>query len=221
MHRRLPLLAALLATIQFGHGCGSRAKPPDLTIAVTPVSVAKPPAPKLIHGKISVGESSDEIPFTLDLPPGWTWSDGQAEKAITTELTIVVLVTARELPDDEKDEPSSAAARRRLVELPDEKMLNDLATGGKVTIRDRRIIQIDSSDAVWDVVTFRADEDHEPIRMETRCRLKLGNKEFTIDGSHIDTRIDRTDADFDASQAELLKISESFRVDRIDLSPRH
>src|SRR6476620_2266377 len=121
MHRCFTLLAAVGATIQLG--CSS-AKPPVSTIAVTPVAAAKPPVWVLIHGTANVlGGGDEKVPFTLELPPGWTWSGGQAEKIISTEQTIVLSVTARELPDDEKGEKSAAAARRRLVELPDEKML--------------------------------------------------------------------------------------------------
>jgi len=167
-----------------------------------------------------LGGTGGEIPFTLELPPGWTWSDGQAERIISASQTVVLALTASELPDDEKAERPAAAARRRLVELPDEKMLNDLASGGKVTIRDRRIIQVGNSDAVWDVVAFQADEETQPMRLEARCHLKLGDQEFTIEGSHIDTRSDRTAAAFDASQAEFLKISQSFRLDRSDAPPR-
>ncbi len=213
MHRSLVLSAAAVVTIQVCCGCSSRAKPPETQIAVTPVSAAKPPGPKLVHGKATAGRDGAEIPFTLELPPGWTWSDGQAEKVISASQTIVLSLTARELPDDEKAERPAAAARRRLAELPDDKMLNDLAAGGKVTIRDRRIIELRNTDAVWDVVAFQADEHNQPMRLEARCHLKLADKAFTIEGSHTDTRENRTAADFDASQAEFLKISQSFRIE--------
>ena len=222
MHRCLQLSLVAVIAIQFCCGCGSSTKPSAANVAITTVSATKPPGPNRVHGKANVvGVADGEIPFTLELPPGWTWSDGQAEKIISAPLTIVLSLTASELPDDEKAERPAAAARRRLLELADEKMLNDLATGGKVTIRDRRIIQVGNSDAVWDVVAFQADEETQPMRLEARCYLKLGEKEFTIQGSHIDTRSDRTTADFDASQAEFLKISQSFRVDRSDAAPRH
>src|SRR5438105_12090224 len=135
MYRDFAWSAIAIVTIGLCCGCSSRAKPPDAKIAVTPVSTIKPPGPILIHGKANViGGAGGEIPFTLELPPGWTWSDGQAEKSISSAQTILVTLTASELPDDEKAERPNAAARRRLVELPDEKMLNDLAAGGKVTI---------------------------------------------------------------------------------------
>ncbi len=212
MHRCFLILGIALTTTQLCSGCGS-SKSPAPQIVVTPVSAAKPIGPTLVRDKTVAGSDGLEIPFTLELPPGWTWSDGQAEKTISTDLTIVVSVTARAVPDDEKSEPSTAAARRRLVELPDEKMLNDLATGGKVAIRDRRIIEVGNRNATWDVLVFQAEEDQEPIRLEAHCYLKLGDKEFTINGSHIDTRSDRTAADFDASQADFLKIGQSFRVE--------
>src|SRR5207248_2364338 len=193
MYRYFVWSAIAIVTIGLCCGCSSRAKPPAAKIVVTPVSTIKPPGPILIHGNASVlGGAGGEIPFTLELPPGWTWSDAQAEKIISAPQTIVVSLTASELPDDEKAERPNAAARRRLVELPDEKMLNDLAAGGKVTIRDRRIIQIGNTDAVWDVVAFQAEQDDQPMRLDTRCHLKLGDKRFTIERSHIDTRDPRT-----------------------------
>src|SRR5438309_1970165 len=179
MHRCLALSAVAVVTIQLCCGCSSRAKPPEAKVDVTPVSAAKLPAPNLVHGKVNIaGSDSAEIPFTLELPQGWAWSDGQAEKIISTPLTVILSLTASELPDDEKAEKSKAAARRRLVELADEKMLNDVATGGKVTIRDRRIVQVGANDAVWDVVAFQAHEDNQPMRLEARCYLKLGDNEF-------------------------------------------
>jgi hypothetical protein len=214
MHRSLVLFAVAVATIQPCCGCGSSKKPPESRVEVTTVSAPRPPSPKLVHGKANVvGATGEEIPFTLELPPGWTWSDGQAEKVVGTAQTIILSLTATDLPDDEKAEWPSSAARRRLVELPDEKMLNDLASGGKVTIRDRRIIQVGNNDAVWDVVAFQAEEDDQPMRLEARCYLKLGDKTFTLEGSHIDTRDGRTATDFDISQAQFLKISQSFRAD--------
>ena len=90
----------------------------------------------------------------------------------------------------------------------------------KFALRDRRIIQVGENDAVWDVVAFQVEGEAQPTRLEARCHLKLGHQEFTIDGSHIDSRPARTPADFDESQAEFLKISQSFRLDRSDAPPR-
>ena len=83
-----------------------------------------------------------------------------------------------------------------------------------------RIIQVGENDAVWDVLAFQADGEDQPKRLEARCYLKLGEKRFTIEGSHIDTRSTRTTADFDTSQAEFLKISQSFRIGHSDAAPR-
>src|SRR6185369_13781066 len=103
------------ATIAIGLvcGCSSARKPSAEELAagatITPVSATKPPAPKLIHGKATVADAAEgEVPFTLELPPGWTWTDGLAEKLIGPPLTVLVSVTARELPDDEKRERPAA-----------------------------------------------------------------------------------------------------------------
>jgi hypothetical protein len=219
MRRSLVFSATLVVTIGLCCGCGRSAKPPA-EIAITTVSVAKPHAPSLVHGKAFIGADGQEIPFTLVLPPAWSWSGVQADKTVTVPVTSSLLLTARELPDDEKGEPSNAAARRRLLELPDEKMLSELANGEKVTVRDRRLIQVGNTDAVWDVVAFQADEKTQPTRLEARCHLKLGDKQFTIEGLYRDERRTRTADDFDASQAEFQTIAQSFRVDRGNAASR-
>jgi len=219
MHRLVVVTVITIVTAPLCCGC-SRSTKPQADIAVTTVSVAKPPAPSLVHGKAFIGADGQEVPFTLVLPPAWTWSGVQADKTVTVPVTSSLLLTARELPDDEKAEPSSAAARRRLLELPDEKMLSDLANGERVTIRDRRLIQIGNSDAVWDVVAFQADEKTQPTRLEAHCHLKLGDKVFTIEGRYLDERSARTMDDFDASQAEFQTIAQSFRVDSSSATSR-
>src|SRR5436305_9927211 len=87
MHRRLCLLIAANVAIPLGFGCSSR--PKQTTVAVTPVSAAKPAGPNLIHAQATVGDAGDQIAFTVELPPAWTWSDGQAEKIISASQTIV------------------------------------------------------------------------------------------------------------------------------------
>jgi hypothetical protein len=213
MHRLLVVMVITVATAPLCAGCGRSAKS-RADIAVTPVSATKPAAPSLVHGRAFIGADGQEVPFTLVLPPAWTWSGVQADKTVTVPVTSSLLLTARELPDDEKAEPSNAAARRRLLELPDEKMMSDLANGEKVTIRDRRLIQVGNTDAVWDVVAFQADEKTQPTRLEAHCHLKLGDKVFTIEGCYLDERSARTVDDFDASQAEFQTIAQSLRVDR-------
>jgi hypothetical protein len=216
MDRSLVLSTVFSIATSLCCGCGSRATLSsdalDPTIAVTQTSAPQPARPKLVHGAINVAAADTEVPFTLELPPGWTWTDGQAEKIIGPPLTVLVSVTARELPDDEKRERPSAAARRRLLEVGDERKSDDLDTGAKMVVRDRRIIQVGENDAVWDVVAFLVEGEAQPTRLEARCHLKLGHQDFTIDGSHIDSRTDRTAADFDESQAEFLKIIQSFRL---------
>jgi hypothetical protein len=221
MHRCFALSAAVLIGIGLCCGCGSETRRSsanfDATIAVTPASVSQPQGPQLVHGNVTVKHSADAvIPFTLELPPGWTWTDGQAEKTIGPPLTVLVSVIARELPDDEQRERPAAAARRRLLEVGDERQSDELDAGAKIVVRDRRIIQVGDNDAVWDVVAFQVEGEIQPTRLEARCHLKLGKQEFTIDGSHIDSRSDRTAADFEKSQAEFLKIIQSFRLDRTE-----
>jgi hypothetical protein len=219
MRRYVVFSVVAVTTIGLCCGCGKSTKP-ETNLAVTNVSATKPPGPSLVHGKAFAGADGDEIPFTLVLPPRWKWNDVQADKIVTAPLTSSVSLTARELPDDEKAEPSHAAARRLLLELPDERMLNDLANGEKVTIRDRRLIQVGNNDAVWDVIAFQADDKTLPTRLEARCHLKLGTKTFTVEGRYIDERSTRTAADFDDSQAEFLTIIQSFRLERSDAARR-
>jgi hypothetical protein len=219
MHRYVVFSVVAVTTIGLCCGCGKSTKP-ETSFAVTNVSAAKLPGPSLVHSKAFVGADGDEIPFTLVLPPTWKWNDVQADKIVTAPVTESISLAARELPDDEKAEPSHAAARRRLLELPDEKMLNELANGEKVTIRDRRLIQVGNNDAVWDVVAFQAEGEHLPMRLEARCHLKLGDKQFTIEGRYVDERSARSAADFDDSQAEFLTIIQSFRLDRSDAARR-
>src|SRR6185369_8141869 len=138
MHRCLVVSADAIIAIVLVCGCSSARKPSAEELAaeatITPVSATKLPAPKLIHGKATVAHAAAdaEIPFTLELPPGWTWADGQAEKIIGPPLTVLMTLTARELPDDEKAEQSAAAARQRLLELGDERKSEDFAAGEKM-----------------------------------------------------------------------------------------
>src|SRR5207244_64824 len=116
----LALSAAAIIAIGLCCGCGSATNPSgeDLgaTIAVLPVSAPAPPGPKLIHGQANVADAAEgAVPFTLELPPGWAWIDGRAEKIIGPPLTILISLTARELPDDVKRELPAAAARQRLL----------------------------------------------------------------------------------------------------------
>jgi len=219
MHRYFVLSTVAVVTVGLCCGCGRSTKPAP-NLAVTNVSAAKPSGPSLVHGKAFVGADAEEIPFTLVLPPAWSWSGVQADKAVTVPVTSYLSLTASELPDDEKAEPSHAAARRRLEELADGRMLSDLASGEKITVRDRRIIEVGNNNAVWDVVAFQPDDKSPPTRLEARCHLKLGDKQFTIDGRYIDERSARSIADFDEAQAELLTIIQSFRLDRTGSSPR-
>src|SRR5262245_3444633 len=103
MVRCLAVSAGVNIAIAFCCGCSSGTRPSG-DIAVTPTSASQPQGPKLGHGIVNVADGDAEIPFTLELPPGWTWNDGQAEKAIGPPLTVLVSVAARELPDDEKRE---------------------------------------------------------------------------------------------------------------------
>src|SRR6476469_2451796 len=133
MHRCLAVSAIANIAIGLCCGCSSATKPSgDTAIAVTPVAAPAPPGPKRVHGIAIVADAAEaQIPFTLELPPGWTWTDGLAEKSIGPPLTVVVSVTARELPDDEKRERPTAAARRRLLEVGDERKSEDLETDAK------------------------------------------------------------------------------------------
>src|SRR5262245_42000184 len=219
MHRCFVLFAITVVTLGLSNGCGRSTKP-ETNLTVTDVSSSKPAGPSLVHGKAFIGADLEEIPFTLVLPPAWSWSGVQADKAVTVPVTSSLLLTARDLPDDEKSEPSHAAARRRLGELADGRMLSDLASGEKITVRDRRIIEVGNNNAVWDVVVFQVDDKTLPTRLEARCHLKIGDKQFTIEGQYVDERSGRTAGDFDAAQVELLAICQSFRLDRADRS-RH
>jgi hypothetical protein len=219
MNRYVVLAAIVAATL--GHCCGcGRSRKADANVVVTNVSASKPAGPTLVHGKAFLVTDGQEIPFTLVLPPAWTWSGVQADKTVSIPVTSSLLLTTAELPDDEKAESTKAAARRRLEELADGKMLSDLASGEKITIRDRRIIQVADDLAVWDVVTFQPDVEQQPTRLEARCHLKLGDKQFTIEARYVDERNSRTAEDFDAAQAEFLTISQSFRLDRAGPSGR-
>jgi len=219
MDRCLVLSAATIVIIGFCNGCG-RSTESETNLTVTNVSSSKPAGPSLVHGKTFVSADAEEIPFTLVLPPAWNWSGVQADKAVTVPVTSYLLLTGRELPDDEKAEPSHLAARRRLEELADGKMLSDLASGERITVRDRRIIEVGNNSAVWDVVAFQADKKSLPTRLEARCHLKLDDKQFTIEGRYVDERSTRTAADFNAAQADFLTISQSFRLDRAEGSRR-
>jgi hypothetical protein len=216
MYRFLAVSAIANIAIGLCCGCSSGTMPSGeesgATIAVTQTSVPRPQGPKLVRGTVNVADGDAEVSFTLELPSGWTWTDGQAEKIVGPPLTVLVSVTARQLPDDEKRERPAAAARRRLLEVGDERKSDDLDAGAKIVVRDRRIIQVGDNDAVWDVVAFQVEGEPQPTRVEARCHLKLGHQEFTIDGSHIDSRSDRAAADFDESVAEFLKIIQSFRL---------
>jgi len=221
MHRTLLVLAIATIAIGIAGGCSAKANLSndgnDALVPISPVSISQPQGPKLVRGTVNIAnanaaDADTGIQFTLELPPGWTWTDGQAEKTIGPPLTILVSVTARELPDDEKRERPAAAARRRLLEVGDERKSEDLDAGAKIVVRDRRIIQVGDNDAVWDVVAFQVEGETQPTRLEARCHLKLGHQEFTIDGSHIESRSDRAAADFDKSQTEFLKIIQSFRL---------
>jgi hypothetical protein len=211
MRRCLAWLIVAIAAFQIGCGCSSRAKLVETAIEVTPAAVA---GPKLVRGQATVEEAGDGISFTLALPPGWTWSGRQAEKIISDSQSTVLSLVVRQVPDDERNERPRAAARRWLVELGDGKLSDDLDASDKVTIVDRRIISLVAGDAVWDVTTFQSEGETQPARLRARCYLKIGDKQFTIEGSYVDTRDERTAADFEQSHAELLKICESFRVDQ-------
>ena len=212
MNRYVVLSALAVITLGPCCGCG-RTNKAESNLVVTNVATSKPAGPCLVHGKAFLGAEGQEIPFTLILPPAWTWSGVQADKTVSVPVTSSLLLTAAELPDDEKAEPTKAAARRRLEELADGRMLNDLASGGRISICDRRIIQVGDELAVWDVVAFQPDAEQQPTRLEARCHLKLGDKQFTIEGRYVDERNSRTAEDFDAAQAEFLTISQSFRLD--------
>src|SRR5439155_23781334 len=100
MRHDLSLSIIAVVTLELCCGCSSSTNspsstnPPSADIAVTAVSAAKPPDPILVHGNVNVlGGTGGEIPFTLELPPGWTWSDGQAEKILSTAQTIIVSLT--------------------------------------------------------------------------------------------------------------------------------
>src|SRR5205823_1636787 len=93
MHRCLVLSATVVVAAPLCCGCSSSTKPSSANIAVTTVSAAKPPGPNRVHGKANViGADGEEIPFTLELPAGWTWSDGQAEKVVSAPQTIMLSV---------------------------------------------------------------------------------------------------------------------------------
>jgi hypothetical protein len=210
MRRCVAWLIVAVTAVSFGCGCSARAKPVETAIEVKPVAVV---GPKLVRGQATVEEAGEAIAFIVELPPGWTWSGNQAESIFSDSRTTVLSLTVRQVPDDEKNERPRAAARRWLVELGDGKLSDDLDASDKVTIVDRRIIQIGAGDAVWDVVVFQAEGETQPTRLRARCYLKIGDKQFTIEGSYVDTREVRTAADFEQSQAELLKICESFRLE--------
>src|SRR5262245_17226146 len=126
MHRLLAISAAANIAIALCCGCGSGTRPSG-DIAVTRTSASQPQVPKLVRGTAIVAEAAGaEIAFALELPPGWTWNEGQAEKSIGPPLTVLVTVAARQPPDDEQRERSTAAARRRLQEVGDERKSEEL-----------------------------------------------------------------------------------------------
>jgi hypothetical protein len=67
-------------------------------------------------------------------------------------------------------------------------------------------------DAAWLVYTTQSEGQSLPLRLQTGCVMRTAGYEIRIEGRHDDLRVGRTSKDFAESQAEFLKISESFRA---------
>jgi hypothetical protein len=213
MHRCLLAIGVVVGTLPLCSGCGS-SKKPDVSLTRVSVTTSSEAKQRLARGKLTTPAATAEIPFTVELPGGWSWQDGRAEKFVTSSVSIYVSFTATDVPPDERAQSPHDAVMEQVAKLADERTLNDSVTGGRLAVRDRRIIKVDEKDAVWDVVAFQPAEDDLPTRLEARCYIRLGDKAFTIECARIDVRSTRTAVAFDESQAEFLKISQSFRVDQ-------
>lgn len=204
---------AALAALLFLCGCD----PPASSTGSSGVQAgfSAPPSPSApvqpaIGGTVTEMAVGD-LRFAMTLPPGWSWSpaDSRAVKDVPFGSNFFQ-ITASDLPVNSLS--AEATARRRLDEMVEEELPVRISESASTTLREERLVAVGDLNAIWRVVSTQDEARAQPVMLRTICYLRCAGKEITIEGFYNNFRESRTASDFYQAQAELLRISQSFRV---------
>jgi hypothetical protein len=155
----------------------------------------------------TVKGSQDGKTYSLQLPPGWKWDpDGMADKSLSFTCTFLFEVKNIQKVYVKKTSEAYAKGMLDLVRI----QLKEHREKGR--LRDLRIIKVGDEDAVWVVIAASPGDGAPTSVLKTQCFLQTAGCTVELDCQRLDGRRDRKESEFEESQSEFLKITQSFRI---------